>query len=271
MWRYALIGIPVSSMIGLASIGGLGATERNVDLELVLAADISRSMDLDEAALQRQGYAHAIRHPAIVGAIRAGAYGRIAVTYMEWAGEETQQILAGWAEISDQASAEAFAQVIERADLGVARRTSISAALLSAARLFDANGFRGGRRIIDVSGDGPNNSGVYVVAARDRVVAAGITINGLPIISNRPNPSGYPDLAELDLYYEDCVIGGPARFMVVARGFKDFARAIRRKMFLEIAGVITPPRLLHLAAKKRRPPCDIGEKQRQEWMLNFNE
>ena len=250
----------------LASWAGPASAQRSVDLELVLAADISRSMDLEEAALQRQGYAHAIRHPAIIDAIRAGGLGRIAVTYMQWAGSHLQRTVVGWTEISDTASAEAFAAAVEASDLGVARRTSISGALEYAASLFQGNGFQGRRQIIDVSGDGPNNNGIFVDKARDKVVAQRITINGLPIISNRPNPSGYPVLKDLDLYYEDCVIGGPAAFMVVAHGFNDFARAIRRKMLLEIAGVQPQKPLLHFASARVRPPCDAGEIQHRNWM-----
>lgn len=250
----------------LAAAAGARAAERAVDLELVLAADISRSMDLDEAALQRQGYAHAIRHPAIVDAIRAGALGRIAVTYMHWAGAGVQRVVVGWTEVSGADSADAFARAVEASGLEIATRTSISGAILHAAELFEGNGFRGRRRIIDVSGDGPNNSGLRVDEARARVVARRITINGLPIISNRPNPSGYPVLADLDLYYADCVIGGPAAFMVVAQGFDDFARAIRRKMLLEIAGYRPRRPRLHLAAVRPRPPCDAGEKQLMDWM-----
>jgi hypothetical protein len=277
----ALRGMGVMILKGfltvLAVVAGLAAplaaqlaAERPVDLELVLAADISRSMDAEEMALQRQGYAHAIRHPRIVGAIRAGGHGRIAVTYVQWAGEYTQRTIVGWTEISDQASAEAFAQAIERSTLDVERRTSISGALLYAAGSFENNGYQGRRRVIDVSGDGPNNSGMFVDHARDRVVAEKITINGLPIISGRPNPSGFPMFQNLDLYYEDCVIGGASAFMVVAHGFMDFARAIRRKLFLEIAGLVPPRPLLHLAAARARPPCDAGEQQMHDWMMFDN-
>ena len=258
-------------VVAFVAIAPARAADRPVDLELILAADISRSMDLTEASLQREGYAHAIRHPAVVDAIRAGAYGRIALMYMEWAGADVQRTLVPWTEVSDQAGADAVAQTILNAGLGVARRTSISTALLSAAARFDGNGYAGRRRIIDVSGDGPNNSGPRVNDARDRVIAMGITINGLPIISARPNPSGYPDLKELDRYYKDCVIGGPGRFMVVAHGFQDFARAIRRKLLLEIADFPPPVRLFHAASARRSIPCDIGERQLRDWLRNFDE
>lgn len=267
MFRFSPVAV---LLCGLAALSPADAADREVDLELVLAADISRSMDLDEAELQRKGYASALRHPAIIGAIGAGALGRIAVTYMEWAGEYTQRTVVEWTEISDAASAEAVARQIESAEIDVARRTSISAAMLDAAQRFDGNGFRSRRQIIDISGDGPNNNGLYVLDARTRVLAAGITINGLPIIAKTPNPTGFPMLENLDLYYEDCVIGGTGAFMVVADGFLDFARAIRRKMFLEIADARVPARLLHLAVGRERPPCDAGEKQLREWMYDFN-
>jgi len=270
MVREVLVSAVIGMLLAVPPLAAVSAAERLVDLELVLAADISRSMDMEEMALQRQGYAHAIRHPRIVGAIRAGGHGRIAVTYVQWAGEYSQRTIVDWTEISDQASAEAFARAIEASSLEVERRTSISTALLYAAGRFENNGFQGRRRVIDVSGDGPNNSGMMVDHARDRVVAEKITINGLPIMSGRPNPSGFPSFQHLDLYYEDCVIGGASAFMVVAHGFMDFARAIRRKLFLEIAE-LTPPRpLLHLAAERSRPPCDAGEQQMQDWMMFDN-
>jgi len=148
--------------------------------------------------------------------------------------------------------------------------TSISGAISYGARSFDGNGFRGERRIIDISGDGPNNNGHYVNLARDRAVAAGIVINGLPILNNRPNLYGYPVMPDLDLYYEDCVIGGPGSFIVVAHGFEDFARAILLKLVTEIAGLAPAPRIFRLAAVGTRPPCDAGEAQLREWLLHQN-
>ena len=226
------------------------ATEREVDLELVLAADISTSMDLEEAALQRRGFVLAIRHPEVIAAIQSGPLGRIAIAYMEWADYHYQNMLVDWTEVSDEASAAAFAEAIERAPLIGLDWTSISAAITYAARSIDGNGFRAYRRIIDISGDGPNNKGAYVVDARDRAVADGFVINGLPIVNDRPEPTyGFPALPNLDLYYEDCVIGGPGSFIIVADGFKDFARAIRRKMLLEIAGMVPPNPLLRLVTE----------------------
>ncbi len=246
------------------------ATEREVDLELVLAADISTSMDLEEAALQRRGFALAIRHPQVIEAIRSGPLGRIAIAYMEWADDHYQSMVVDWTEVSGEKSATAFSEVVERSPPKAEVWTSISTAIAYAARSIDGNGFRAYRRIIDISGDGPNNKGAYVVDARDRAVADGIVINGLPIVNDRPEPTyGFPPLPNLDLYYEDCVIGGPGSFVIVADGFKDFARAIRRKMLLEIAGMAPQDPLLRLVTERLRPPCDAGEQQARGWMHDF--
>ena len=242
------------------------AAERTVDLELVLAADISSSMDLTEAALQRQGFVRAFRHPEIIEAIQRSGLGRIAVTYIEWAGMRYQKTMVDWAEVADASSAAAFAEAIERPSVKVEQWTSISSVIAFGAQSFEGNGFRGERRIIDISGDGPNNMGVDVVQARDRALAEGIVINGLPIINDRPNIYGYPLLPDLDLYYEDCVIGGQGAFIVIADGYEDFARAIRRKIILEIAGRVPPLQLLRHVADRPRPPCNAGELQLQKWL-----
>ena len=273
-------GRGIFSIIGGLVIAGLylpltldcaRATERTVDLELVLAADISGSMDVEEAALQRQGFANAIRHPKVIATIQAGPLGRIAVTYVEWASEHIQSTLVHWTEISDTESARAFADAIEQPTVRIEEWTSISALIARAARSFEGNRFQGRRQIIDISGDGPNNRGAYVVHARDRAVADGITINGLPIVNDRPSPYGFPPLPDLDLYYEDCVIGGHGSFIVVADGFQDFARAIRQKMLLEIiAGAAPLVPLVRLASNRVRPTCDAGERQLPGWMFDFN-
>ena len=249
------------------------ATERTVDLELVLAADISDSIDEEEATLQRRGFADAIRHPKVISTIQSGPLGRIAATYWEWSGEHTQRKLVHWTELSDVGSARVFADAIEKQNARNqqwTQYTSISALITRAARSFEDNGFQGRRRIIDISGDGPNNRGAYVVHARDRAVADGITINGLPIINDRPDRFGYPPMPDLDLYYEYCVIGGHGSFIVVADGFQDFARAILRKFLREIAGVAPPVPLLRLVSNKVHPPCDAGERRLPpDWMFDF--
>ncbi len=244
------------------------AEKRAVDLELVLAVDISRSMDLEEAALVRQGFVRALRHPDVIAVIERGPIGRIAVTYAEWGSERYQRTRVDWTEVSDAASAAAFAEAVERSSVILVEWTSISDAIAFASQRFEDNGFQSGRQIIDISGDGPNNSGPYVSLARDRAVADGIVINGLPIINDRPNVYDYPPFPDLDLYYEDCVIGGPGAFIVVADGFEDFARAVLRKLVTEIAGRTPPQSLIWLAAARPRPPCNAGEIQLQEFLKN---
>jgi len=253
---------------GIISIlGPVGAaTSKPVDLELVLAVDISGSIDPDEARLQRQGYLAALTDPEVIQAIRQGTLGRIAVTYVEWAGIHTAHTVVDWTLVEDSESARRFVDAIARAPLQTALWTSISNAIEFALPRFDNNGFEGTRRVIDISGDGPNNQGGLVVKRRDRAVAAGVTINGLPIVNNRPSPFGWPALPDLDLYYENCVIGGPGAFYVVANSFTDFARAIRKKLILEIADRAPTARII-FAAARTPPPCDIGE-ERVQWLLD---
>jgi len=241
------------------------AADTAVDLELVFAVDISGSIDEDEARLQREGYVRALVDEQVVRVIQAGRLGRVAVSYIEWAGDH-QGVVVGWSVIEDMASARAFAERLAHAPLMTEMWTSISGAISFALPLFENNGFRGLRRVIDISGDGPNNAGERVLPARDRAVRAGVTINGLPIMNGRPSPYGWPAYADLDLYYVECVIGGPAAFVVVANSFRDFARAIRRKMILEIAGPPPPRWRLLPAAARQAPDCDIGEKRRDSFL-----
>ena len=239
-----------------------------VDLELVLAVDISRSMDYDEQQLQRDGYVEALRHPEVVAAIRSGPIGRIAVTYVEWAGPLHQAMVVPWTMVASAAEAEAFAAAVGAAPLVRERGTSISEGLDFAAGLFAASGANGSRRAIDVSGDGPNNMGLPVVPVRDRIVAEGITINGLPILLKPASAIGPYNIPDLDIYYEDCVVGGPGAFMITVDDPARFAMAIRRKLVLEIAGVAPEPRVIRAAAFEAPPriDCLIGEKQRGRWL-----
>ena len=234
-------------IVGLIGAPHAGAADLPVDLELVLAVDISGSVDPAEARLQREGYIAALRHPRVIDAIRDGAFGRIALTYIEWAGDNTQRTLLDWTLIEDATSAFAFADALAETPLASARWTSLSAAIDYAAPRFDGNGFQGVRRVIDISGDGYNNRGRSVEAARDAAVAAGITINGLPIVNDRPNPWGGLPPKDLDRYFEDRVIGGPGAFIVVARDYTAFASAILSKLLLEIAGERPPPRTIAAA------------------------
>lgn len=171
-----------------------------VDVELVIAVDISYSMDPDEQALQREGYVLALTSKEFLNALRQGANGKIAVTYFEWAGQFDQKIVMPWRLVDGPESADALAAEIARAPYRRATRTSISGALRFAKPLFDDSGYKGLRRVIDVSGDGANNSGPLVVPTRDDVLAAGITINGLPIVLKRSRP-GTLDIEDLDIYY----------------------------------------------------------------------
>ncbi len=268
----------------IAFAGVAHAAPIAVDLELVLAVDVSRSMDAEEAALQRTGYVSAFRHPSIIDAIKHGPHGRIVVVYFEWGAYGNTHLVIDWMLIKDKASAENFADRLQNSARLVARHTSISGALDFGAALFGGNNFSGRRRVIDISGDGANNSGDLVDMARDRTLAKGITINGLPILNQREGPSGRPQVKALDLYYRDCVIGGPGAFHIVAQNFKDFARAVLRKLILEIAdarpdtdpsrGQVRPrrwhglpgnPNLIRVAGDRKAPPCYIGEQRWHQW------
>jgi hypothetical protein len=237
-----------------------------VDTELVLAVDVSYSMDPEEQQVQREGYIEAITSRDFMNAIRSGMNGKIAVTYFEWAGPDDQQIIMPWRVIDGPESADAVANEIAKAPYRRASRTSIGGALRFAKPLFDASGYNGIRRVVDVSGDGPNNSGPLVVLQRDEVVAAGITINGLPIMMKRPNRFTM-DVANLDIYYEDCVIGGPGAFVIAVKERAQFKEAIRTKLILEIAGRV--PRAIPAQAQSPRAPrisCTIGEQMwRDRW------
>lgn len=239
---------------------------RAVDLELVIAVDVSLSMDLEEQRLQRDGYVAAFRDPEIHKAIASGPNGRIAVAYLEWAGPPSQQVVLPWTVIDGARAANALADRLEQTPISRARMTSISAALQSSWRLFETSPARGIRRVIDVSGDGPNNAGVPVEPVRDELIAKGIVINGLPIILKMP--AGFFDLADLDLYYTDCVIGGTGAFMIPIKERSEFLTATRRKLLLEISGWEPPARIIRVQAGGDRPQSDclIGEKQWQRYM-----
>ena len=233
------------------------ATAVPVDVELVLAVDVSYSMDPDEQALQREGYIAGITSREFMQALRSGQHGKVAVTYFEWAGPYDQKIVVPWRLIDGPESADAFVNEIARASYRRASRTSISSALNFAKPLFDGSGYRGFRRVIDVSGDGANNSGPFVTIARDDVLAAGITINGLPIMLKRPN-SFTMDIENLDIYYEDCVIGGPGAFVVPIREREQFKEATRTKLVLEIAGRTPERRVIPAQARAPRISCTVG-------------
>src|SRR5690349_15432023 len=235
----------------------------DVDVELVIAVDVSYSMDPDEQALQREGYMLALTSKEFLQALRQGAHGKIAVTYFEWAGQSDQKILMPWRMIDGPESADAVAAEISRAPYRRASRTSISGALRFAKPLFDDSGYKGLRRVIDVSGDGANNAGPLVELTRDDVLAAGITINGLPIMLKRPY-AGTLDIENLDDYYEDCVIGGPGSFVIPIREREKFIEATRTKLVLEIAGRQPEARIVPASSQAPRISCTIGERMWQE-------
>ena len=274
--------------LSLMAPGKTAIAKQAVDLELIIAVDVSRSVDSYEAKLQRDGYITAFSDDRVIEAIKSGFLGKIVVLYFEWAGYGHHKVIADWTVIEDKADAKAFAAKLASVPYESARRTAISEAIDWAVPQFENNRFKSRRRVIDISGDGPNSWGRRVDEARDEAVAAGITINGLPIIDSE---SAYPSrwwLPNLDLYYEHCVIGGRGAFVVVANGFMDFANAVRRKLVLEIAdrqpekprsmealapkrnievamaGSAPPPLFRQVRAGDRIvPPCDIGERRRR--------
>jgi hypothetical protein len=207
-------------------------SDMQVDLEVVLAVDVSASMDANEQRIQRQGYVEAFRSPDVLHAIASGVYGRIAVTYVEWSSALYQVVVMPWRVLSNQEDMDAFANDLERAPISREGATSISGVLASASRMFAASGFDSDRRTIDISGDGANNDGAFIVPTRDRVLQQGIAINGLPILIS---PSPLVGNVRIDNYYRDCVIGGPGAFVIPIQSPSDFAPATRRKLIEEIA------------------------------------
>ena len=274
---FAMLSLAASLLAAAAWTAGIAAPSRpsalaegspaalQVDAELVLAVDISYSMDPEEQALQREGYIAGLTSREFMQALRGGMNGKVSVIYFEWAGPFDQKVVVPWRLIDGPETADAFANDIARAPYRRASRTSISGALNFGKLLFDGSGYRGVRRVIDISGDGSNNSGPLVTLVRDEVVAAGITINGLPIMLKRPN-SFTMDLERLDIYFEDCVIGGPGAFVVPIRARDQFKEAIRTKLVLEIAGRTPAARVIPAQARPPRISCTIGEQMwRERW------
>ena len=267
----AALAVVIGALLALALRGDAAPATRPgaesaaipVDVELVLAVDISYSMDPDEQALQREGYVQALTSREFLRAVKEGMHGKIAVTYFEWAGSTEQKVIVPWRLIDGPEAADAVAAEIANAPYRRAARTSISGALLFSMPLFETSGYRGARRVIDVSGDGTNNNGQLVTLARDEVLSKGMTINGLPIMLKRPTPS-MADIDHLDVYFEDCVIGGPGAFVVPVRERGKFVEAIRTKLLLEIARHDHAARIIPAAADKPRISCTIGERMWQE-------
>jgi hypothetical protein len=232
---------------------------QTVDVELILAVDVSYSMDMDELAIQREGYAQAIVSKEFLQALKAGPNGKISVTYFEWAASSDQKVIIPWRLIDGPETADAVANEIMKTPVRRASRTSISGAIYFAMPLFNEDPYHGLRRVIDISGDGPNNNGAPVTGARDEALSKGIVINGLPIMVKEPSYSTM-DIDNLDWYYEDCVIGGPGSFVVSIKDREKFKEAIRTKLLLEVAGHQPDRPLVHVAEKEPRVSCLIGEK-----------
>jgi Protein of unknown function (DUF1194) len=249
----ALLAISIS---GTPAQGAAGVAE--VDAEIVLAVDISYSMDAAEQKLQRAGYIEALTSPEFVNALSSGPNGAIALTYVEWSDAADQQVLVDWRLVNGAAAAQNFADELAAAPYRRALRTSIAGAIDFSAKLFEGNGYKSPRRIIDISGDGPNNDGRLVTRARDDAVGHGITINGLPLLI-RPPTLAYADIENLDIYYTDCVIGGAGAFVVAVRDKAAFVSATRTKLVLEMSGATPLPQVQPAQAKTPRISCAIGE------------
>jgi hypothetical protein len=255
-----LTGTIIAGLLWVAS----AAAQTAVDLELVIAVDVSLSMDLDEQRLQREGYVAGFRDAAVQKAITSGPRGRIAVVYMEWAGPHWQSVIVPWTVIDGVPAAREFADRLEKQPITRERWTSISGALQFAKSLLGKSNAAGTRRVVDVSGDGPNNAGPPVLAVREALLADGIVINGLPIMLKSGSP-GFFDLPDLDRYYASCVIGGPGSFMVPVKHVADLKEAIRRKLLLEISGLDAPAEVVPIQSAPAHD-CLIGEKQWQWYM-----
>jgi hypothetical protein len=226
------------SLLAAAGAAGLpfrraGAVEP-VDVALVLAVDVSRSIDEDEARLQREGYRAAVTDPRVIETIRGGMMGGIAIAYVEWAGIEYQRQVLPWTHVTDALSAQRWAEALAEAPRVSLSWTSISGGIEMARRVLEQCPYEPTRRVIDVSGDGVNNSGPPAETARDRAVAEGIVINGLPIMNDRPTFGRMPPVP-LDQYYRESVIGGDGAFLEVALDFESFGVAVKRKLIREIA------------------------------------
>jgi Protein of unknown function (DUF1194) len=252
----------IASAFAAYSSTAIAADEKpggdQVDLQLVVTVDVSRPMDNDEAVVARRGYVEAFRSSEFIQAIQQGSLGRIAVTFVEWSDPDVQIVVLPWSIIDGSASANHFADRLERAPLQRLRGTSISEALLFSAGLFEKSGYRTRRRTIDVSGNGPNTVGTPVTIARDAVVENGITINGLPIDLG-PREAVIANLTE---YYDACIVGGPGAFSTAVTDIYQLPMAIRRKLVKEIA--MTEPSEVPMIKliQGTAVDCMIGEKLR---------
>ncbi len=237
----ARLCVPAAMLLGLGSPAGAAAQRapapgapQQVDVKLVLAFDVSRSMDDDEFGVEREGTAAAFSDPMVIQAIQNGSLGRIAVSLVHFSTDQYNRVVVDWSVIKDKQSALAFAAAIRNGPRSPGRRTSISSAVELGSLLLEASekDFTATRRVIDISGDGPNNFGTPMTEAHDKAIAQGVVINGLPVMDDMAN--GY--FADLDKYYAGCVTGGRGAFVVVVKSYRDYAAAMRRKLILEISG-----------------------------------
>ncbi|MEM1351265.1 MAG: DUF1194 domain-containing protein [Pseudomonadota bacterium] len=243
------------------------ADDIEVDVELFLAVDVSRSMTPAELEIQRRGYAEALESPDVLAAIQDGLLGRVAVTYVEWAGPQAHRVVVPWRILSTGEDAQTIAQIIRSNPLSGMRRTSISGAIEYAMPDFSDNGFVGLRRVIDISGDGPNNQGTSVEEARDAAIAAGFIINGLPLMTTDAL-NRFWGIEDLDVYYTRCVIGGPGAFVLPVWGWDAFAPAVKRKLILEISAA--PATVIPVQFTQPEPyDCLVGEKLRERYRHYF--
>jgi hypothetical protein len=232
--------LAVAGLLGtFAPVAAQQGGMKRVDLELVLAVDISQSMDEDEHALQRNGYVEAFRHDDVINAVLSGPEGKIAVVYMEWAGDFEPIVTIPWTIIDSERAARDFADRLEKEPIFGEQRTSISTALIKATQLIQGNSISSHRQVIDVSGDGANNAGSPVEPVRDEVVKRKITINGLPIMLEKPKE--FYDIDHLDRYYRHCVIGGEGAFIAPVFDLKHLPATIRKKLVMEIASLDVAP------------------------------
>ena len=255
------------------------AAQTPVDVELLLAVDASYSMSANEREIQRRGYAAALRDPEVARAIVNGVFRRAAIAYVEWSGSGDQRIVAPWTLVENAEDLDRLAAILTADYQPVMRRTSISGVLDFVPAFFEANAFEGRRRVVDVSGDGPNNMGRPVTEARDELIAQGFAINGLPLMTQEGFGSFF-QLDDLDLYYANCVIGGPFAFSIPVRSWEEFPEAVRRKLVLELAGETPQPRTAVAGAADGLPvtranwrgaapggyDCLIGERIWDEFM-----
>jgi len=254
-------------LAGDALAGGPTGAETQLDVALVIAVDVSSSMEGEEQGLQREGFIEAFRSSLVHDAIENGAYGRIAVTYMEWSGVKDQRVLVPWTIIDSAEGAISFANRLVYQPIRQAGMTSISGAIDQGRKLFEQLDGAPARRVIDISGDGPNNDGRHVTYARDEAVDDGVIVNGLPIMFRRT--SGSIELEDLDLYYRECVIGGVGAFVLPLHDPEQFAMVIRTKIMREIASIGgARPLIAPAQTTMPRMNCVTGERRRQEDLLS---